>query len=336
MDNHLIILTDNGMFPQTEVAWISIDIEYIRSFFVERKFIVDIYTYNDIVNCNVSIEKSYIIYASSQVPERKCFIDDVLNFLPKSNILIPHYDMFRCHDNKGYQELYKKKIGLRGLEGEYYIEFPNSIMRYPSVLKSVSGYGSVGVWKANNKKEYDALRLFFCKKSNYSLIKGWIRSILNLKIDIDKKDYFDSFSKSRIVVQEFISQLTYDYKVLIFDMKYYILKRSIRPHDFRASGSGLWEFPEPQDVDVKLLDFVRDCFNRMDIPFVSFDVCEQMNNYYLIEFQGIHFGPVTMMNSNGYFSYEKTWSFSYKHSILEEEFANSIYNYILRQKKCDE
>jgi len=48
--------------------------------------------------------------------------------------------------------------------------------------------------------------------------------------------------RSKFIVQEFIPDLSNDWKVLVFWDKYYVLRRKNRPNDFRASGSGLFSF----------------------------------------------------------------------------------------------
>lgn len=328
MKNHLVIIVDDGILPQTQVSWESIDLNYIVAFFSDKGFKVDVLDYSEFSINHISVNNAYIIYASSQIPERKLFIDDVLTSLPKNNVFIPHYDMFRCHDNKGYQELYKRKIGLSGLLGRYYIDFPENNDVFPVVLKKVSGYGSVGVWKADSKEKYDSLKGYFIKSNYVCLIKKIAKFLLNRKTSAAAIKYCSKLKRERVLIQEFVPDLTYDYKILIFDKKYYVLKRGIKRNDFRASGSGLWTFPDPSSIDVALLGFAEACFVKMNIPFVSFDICEKEQNYFLIEFQGIHFGPVTIMNSSGYFEKDTKWNFIKAKSILEVEFSKSIYSYI--------
>src|SRR5690606_8893478 len=58
------------------------------------------------------------------------------------------------------------------------------------------------------------------------------------------------------VQQQFVPNLKCDYKALVFMDKVFLLKRGTRKDDFRASGSGIFSFPEPS---VELLNFALQC-----------------------------------------------------------------------------
>jgi hypothetical protein len=119
-----------------------------------------------------------------------------------------------------------------------------------------------------------------------------------------------------------------DWKILIFGSKYYILERKVRKKDFRASGSGNFSYPD--NVPDGLLDYSKLIFDKLNIPFLSLDIGYDDNDFYLIEFQTLHFGTVTIEKSPFYYQYYSGIGFKkiVVDSNLEEVFVSSIIEYI--------
>lgn len=156
-------------------------------------------------------------------------------------------------------------------------------------------------------------------KALYKKIKG----NLNPHYFEDEK-YF-----GRIVLQEYVPDLECDWKVLVFGNKYYALRRNVRKNDFRASGSGLFAFEIPDD---RILDYAKSVYEKMNVPFLSLDLCMDKNGkVYLIEFQGLHFGPYTLINSPHYFTYQESWEKVEAKSALAEEYANAVASFIMKE-----
>ena len=136
-----------------------------------------------------------------------------------------------------------------------------------------------------------------------------------------------SSARRKIVVQNFIDGLSCDYKVLVFGSKYYVLQRGVRPGDFRASGSGLFEFP--QELSNGFLDFARQVYESFDVPFISMDIAQKGNEFYLIEFQFVAFGTYTLEKANWHFECSgNSWQKIASNDNLEQEFCNAIDRYI--------
>ena len=137
------------------------------------------------------------------------------------------------------------------------------------------------------------------------------------------------FPRMRFVLQEFVEELAHDYKALVFGEKIFLLKRSIREDDFRASGSGDFEFVS--EVSDGLLEYIYSTYKSFNCPCVSLDIVECKDNFGLIEFQFLHFGPYTLQKSGGYFvKNDGVWKYNQSSgSILEEEFSSSYLSYIL-------
>lgn len=333
----IYFITDSqNFYGQKLYPWESLDIDKIISK-LRSEYEVEHITFYDIVNSELTIENSIVIYTSSQQTEYKEYIEDILIYLmQKGNELIPSLNVFKSHDNKGYQELHKKLLGINSLSSLYlghHKEMKNNQLLDTNVLKSLDGFGSAGVSLVNSKKEiieittkkdciidkslFKKIRTFIAKPIKKYLFKKEI-------IEFQSKDYFDYFK--RFVIQEFIPNLTHDYKVLIFDKKYYVLKRYVREGDFKASGSGNFAF---EKVENDLLDYANALFEKFNEPMIAFDICFDGNTYYLIEFQGIHFGPYTLMNSEGYYIKDNNaWTYINVESDLDEETGRSLLSYL--------
>jgi hypothetical protein len=198
---------------------------------------------------------------------------------------------------------------------------------FPIVLKEVYGSGSRGVYLVNNfyelenkiKKQEVHMGVRF-----FIFVKEFFLSFFPFFRNKEKEAYFKDYYN--YVVQEYVPDLAFDYKVLVFFDKYYVLKRFIRTNDFRASGSGNFEFSEVED---SLLDYVLSVFEKLNEPFMSFDVCFDGRDYCLIELQGIHFGPYTQLNSSGYYTKKKNrWEFVDDKTSFECDIAYALYSYI--------
>ena len=81
MEKKLVIIQDGMLFPQRINAFESLKLEIITREFLKNNFQIINTTFEKIVNRGEQITDSYIFYASSQIPERKAYIDDVLYYL---------------------------------------------------------------------------------------------------------------------------------------------------------------------------------------------------------------------------------------------------------------
>lgn len=268
----------------------------------------------------------------------KSYICDIILYLKsKGAILVPDYDYVRAHHNKVYMEMLRQEFKneeLKTIHSRFFGNAKEAInaadeLKYPVVIKASAGSGSVGVAKADSKDEYIrkvkdiGTGTFYWDKKDCLIIL--VKKILE-KIGVKRYFYHKYFSK--IVVQNFIPNMPGDYKVLYFSGKYYTLKRLNRKNDFRASGSGRL-FPVP-DAEVEgILNFSEKLVKEIDFPIVGIDLGGDGNRYHLLEFQFVHLGPYTLLNSKYYHVRENgVWKKIYASSNLEEEYARSIDDYI--------
>ena len=195
----------------------------------------------------------------------------------------------------------------------------------PVVLKQSAGSRSRGVFFSQSKKK----SIFLAGLISYTF------SLINLKrfIEglIDGRGYKPiSNFRQKFVAQNFISGLSCDYKVLIYENKYYVLRRRNRNNDFRASGSGLLEFvKEPPN---KLLNYIEKVFEFFDVPFASFDIASKQDKFYLLEFQFVSFGQYALEKSSFFFTKkENSWKKVFEKPNLEKTFVYAVHNYINNQ-----
>jgi glutathione synthase/RimK-type ligase-like ATP-grasp enzyme len=261
-----------------------------------------------------SIEGVYFYYTSSQYPIYKSFILDVLKQIElRGGILIPELRHFISHENKNFQELEKTRLGIKSPYGlpigtyEEGLERLNKVS-YPIVIKKSCGFRSRNVKLANNVQEG--------KKMLLKMLEG------NVKFSNDglyylyrkfknKKHYPKKFGK--IIIQEFIPDLTYDWKILVFGERCIGGKRYVKKNDFRASGSKLYSLE--QDPPDSVLNFALRCKKDLNCSNISLDISENKGDVQLLEYQTMHFSLLAWKSVH-YFEKEKgNWK---KFAITEE------------------
>jgi len=337
----IIILTNNkGFFGQMFQPWEGVDLENIEDLLAAR-YDVERMTFFEVVNRDSKVfNNAFVLYSSSQQMEYKEYILDALMYIEQLGaILLPSLNMLKSHENKGFQELHKKLVGVKSLNGIYAARFDEiecEDLKLPLIYKDLNGSGSDGVSLVKNIESIKKLSFSdecFLSRTQLSLFKSRLKAATLKVIGIPKSinNYGDYFAKqNRFILQEYIDRLSYDYKVIIFADRYYILKRYVEKGDFRASGSGLFE--HISEINEGLLYFCKNMFIKFNEPFLALDVCEKLGKHYLIEYQGIHFGPYTVIKSKGYFKYDETssWKYILSKSNLEENICDAVNLYIER------
>lgn len=335
-----LITESDGFFGQRHMPWEGLDLDKVELHLGEEFKPVRV-TWMQLANGEVCPHDSVILHSSSQQPEYKNFIDDILLYLLSTgNVLVPSIHATRSHENKGYQELHKRILGIPSLRSAYFAkvkEVETAKIGFPVVLKKLSGFGSSGVCMVKSPEEFRrAAKLkggmpwtdlpLYWKRGLGHLFRRHVLRRKNLK---PYGDYYAPMA--RCVLQEFIPQLSCDYKVLTFQKQIFLARREVRANDFRASGSGKieWEQPPPG-----LLDFARATLDKFDEPFMSFDIAVDGKDFKLIEFQGTHFGPLIISAAPTYFVHQgSSWNQVANNTTLEAAVGLSLRNYLQRLHK---
>lgn len=330
-----LLTEDSGFFGQRMMPWESIDTDILLKK-LEEDFEVKFETYEALACGKADLKGAMVIHCSSQQPEYKEYVDDVLLYLSaQGNTLVPSIHTVRSHENKGYQELHRRLVGLESLNPVYLCKRSEKYedqMNFPAVFKELSGFGSTGVCLVNSRTALDGLTtppaLYSPRRLPWLFrrkLGHFVRKYILLRKNLDPfGDYYKPLK--RFVLQRLIPNLSCDLKVLVFQNRIFVLQRDVRQGDFRASGSGMFEFIEAAP---ELLSYSKDLLDRFGEPYMSFDVCFDGNEYHLIEFQGVHFGPYTVTKSTFHYQSDgENWNKVEGQVLFDDIVAESLQLYL--------
>jgi len=311
----------NGFFGSAGYSWRSLSVDKISNLL---DCDAEVITINDLMKIDFSPDDT-VIYTSSDEENIRLYLRDVMYFINKKCRILPSYNMLLAHENKGFQELFRAELGFGNLRGNYFFDIDDSKLTMPKVLKTVSGAGGSGVYLARNKGDISTIKHKYFEVSNKRKVIKFQR---RLKLKSNEFSIYNYRHKgfSLFVEQEFVPNLSSDFKVLVFGDRYYALKRTVRKNEFRASGSGLFEFVKPPK---EVLDFARSVVDKIDSPYVSLDIAQSDDECYLIEFQGTNFGPLALLKcSNRYVYSNNEWVEEENNKNLEENFAYALNTFL--------
>lgn len=287
------------------------------------------------INFNKKLDYDYVIYDSMEDYRGyyKTYIEDVLLGLDLKGLkLVPDFKFLRAHENKVFMEILRKISSLDiGIESsvfgslEEFKKYCN--FEYPLVIKTSGGSMSEGVYLAKDYNE----AVTCIKKSCSTFHLGKALKDLGRKY---KHDGYvrNSLYRRKFIVQQFIPSLKYDWKVVVFGKKYFVIKRPVRNNDFRASGSGQsnYKFGTASQVPNTILKFAKKIYEELNVPFASLDIVETETDCKLIEFQILNFGTSAVMKSDVYFTHENgKWLTKENLEEIEKYYAESVCEYIL-------
>lgn len=289
--------------------------------------------FSEIDFCNDNYCGNFVIYQSTEDPSLfyKDYIEDVLLGLQlQGAVLIPDFLKFRAHHNKVFMEIMRniysnlkiQNLSVRSFGTlEEYCKY-NQFKKFPVVLKSSDGSKSKGVFLADN--EFIAKNIIKKISSTPSFFNlHWF-----IKNFLDRKGYFPiSNHRKKFIIQDYIPGLTGDYKIVIYNKKYFVLFRNNRPNDFRASGSGRLQFPN--NIPNIVLNYAKTIFEGFNVPFISIDIGYNEKECFLFEFQFISFGQYAVDKSPWHFKFiNNEWILNKEKTNAEKEFVSSVHAYI--------
>lgn len=337
----LIILVDyRGAFSwkaSNSRNFASLDLDQLKRAFAAQECAVEVRPFPSLDFRREDFRGQWVLLTSSEDPGLlyKSYIEDVVLALRMQGAkLIPGYEHLRAHHNKAFGELMRDVLGgaalhsIRSRVFGTYEDFARESLDYPMVFKMSSGCGSAGVQLASNPAvgRQVARRL----SQSVFLMEG-VKEIVKRII---RREYVPrSLHRRKFISQTFVNNLEGDYKILVYGKKFYCLARANRPNDFRASGSGRFSYPDCVAEDI--LNYASEVFQKFDCPCASFDVAYNGQRCHLLEFQFVCFGTYTIENAPHYFRRSPSgWEMVVGKSIVEEEFANCVVEFI-RYKSND-
>lgn len=323
----------SGKIPQKLHETVSLDIERLSASLREAFSEVKVILLDDLANAlasnTVEVESVVFFFCSSQIEQYKSAIFDVaFEVYRRGGILVPGIDSYLAHENKYFQEMYKSRVGIATPCAKLLsTSSSDDKCCFPAVVKPYSGFGSQGVQLVQSNSELK--RAIHNNMSSYFFEKFNVREIFKRIIK-----YFAKFPNEyprkvgRVVVQDFIPNLKYDWKVLVFGDRAFALKRFTRNNDFRASGSGNFDYSSLASDE--LIEFAFKTRKSLGVPFVSLDVAESTEGFSIIEYQSVHFGLATAMNAQRFYSLNNgnVSTTNCQGPDVEKLYANSIIDFM--------
>lgn len=340
MNKNLIILTDyKGFFGSKQKSKIyrgGFDLSKLEQLFKESGFKVTIMQFVELNfrYAEVIKQNPVVLYQSSEDKNDfyKSFVEDIIYDLEQQGLkVIPKYAYLKAHNNKVAMELLRKRANIpeiKTIVSKYFGAREEALLvadriHYPVVIKPASGAMSRGVGLVFNKKQ---LKRFTKKISVTKYFWHDIKELLR-KVKYAHQYNRESFYRQKFITQNFISRLDNDWKVLVYGSKCFVLYRGVRKGDFRASGSGNFEFRK--NIPEGMLDFAFKVKEKFNVPHISLDIAFDGKEFHLIEFQFVMFGTTTLEKSDFYFQHSDTsWNLIREKADLEKIYVESIKEFI--------
>jgi len=279
-----------------------------------------------------------VIFTSSE--ERglyyKSYIEDIVLGLEQAGArVIPGYAFLRANNNKVFMEILREqllKVIPTGIFSRFYgtveeleRDLSEQHVPFPCVIKQAEGAMSRGVFLAQNQSALLKYAKNICKHRNIiSMARERIRTCKH-------KNYkMESLYQSKFIVQNFVPNLTNDWKVLIYGNHYYVLNRGIKTNDFRASGSHYkYKSGSEAGLSESMLFKIKQIYETLNIPHLSLDFAWDGENAIVHEFQAVYFGTSTMDLSKDLFVFESgKWNVISATQSQEEEYAYGLIGYL--------
>jgi len=336
--NILILLDYRSQFySSTRSRGASLDISNIQTGFEKAGYEVSVRYFAEVNFRTTDHGGTFVLYQSSEDSSLvyKDYIEDILLGLSlQGAILVPKFPYFRAHHNKVFMEILRdlqKNKMFRIVSSQSfgtYEEYKRHFMTesFPVVLKPSAGSKSQKIMIAHTRDKSDrAARKLSATPSFFNFLM-FCRNLC------DQKGFSPvSNNRRKFTVQSFVPSLSGDYKIVIYNDKYFVLFRKNRPNDFRASGSGQLSFP--QETPEQVLSYAKQVFERFAVPFISIDIGYDGSTCHLFEFQFVLFGQYAVEHSPWHFVWDKgKWNRIVARTTAEKELVQAVHNYIKKKK----
>lgn len=156
---------------------------------------------------------------------------------------------------------------------------------------------------------YNGIEDFFERYRKYKLGLFGHKEILKGFFRIFKKPpYADINGKEKgyVYFQDFISNNDSDTRIIVIGNKAFALKRYVRKGDFRASGSGSFEY-QKKEFDIRCIKIAFDITKKLDTQCLAFDFIFDHNNNPLIVEISFGFSASGYDDCPGYWKENLDW-----------------------------
>ncbi len=329
----LLIVDHSNRFLQKKHRFDSLDINYIKAK-LDKFYDVEIINYFELANNINNFKDHIIIYTGSQMEQYKNFIENIMFFAKDNNVIIPKYEILKSHENKFFQELYNRKVGIKtniktmlfGDVKEYQSYYNKVGFNFPVVIKGINGSASMNVRISKSYLE----SIDDIKAINANMVQG---------MNNDMPPKYDMFPKENVenrqfIMQEFINLPNYDYRIHIMGDKYWVHKRTLLEDSEYTSGDGSVNDYEC-DVPKEVLDYAKGIYEKLDTPHIIMDIVYNEGNLYLIEWSGLHLGLTSILGGKRHFIFEgNKWIKNEEENPKpEDEYINAWLWYLKKGEK---
>lgn len=319
------------------------DKELLARLFERFGYHIEFLQFSDVVIFDEDWKDKLVCYTSSEEigGNYKQYIEDIVYGLEIMGAhVIPSYRFLKAHNNKVFMEILRSSLlheptdlltsQTFGTLEELSKAIDESKITFPCVIKKATGSQSTAVERANNPKNLMKIA------KRFSRTPHCMHEIRDLLLSIRLPGYRkESAYQQKFIVQTFIPGLSNDWKVLIYGDQYFVLNRSVRHSDFRASGSHVdYKSGSESGISVVTLEYLEKIYNQLDVPFLSIDVGFDGLTNYIFEFQAINFGTTIHNISKDFFTKANNqWVLSINNLGIEDAYVLGLLKHL--QKHSD-
>lgn len=278
--------------------------------------------------------QTHVLYTSSEDSDLhyKSYVEDVVLGLDRvgARLIVP-FDLLRAHHNKAYMEILRQlwlpqdpMVGLTAVRGTRE-DLSDGAVQLPAFVKAASGAGSRGVFRVNTPKDLWR-RVSQVSATPTDRAREYGQRLLRFG------HTHRSLHRRKFIVQSEVPGLAGDFKVLRYGDRFFAVYRRNRVQTGTASGAGLLDFEVERYTDVEaLLCFAADISEGLRCPLLSLDIADSRDGFRLLEFQGVHFGPVALQHSRRHWLAGASGFAQVQGSVgLEETMAEAIWGAVSR------
>lgn len=261
------------------------------------------------------------------------FASSILSVLETMNIKVfPKFEDRFHFDNKVIQKYLFDALQVKTPQTNVFfneISIGQNEIKFPVVVKLKGGAGSENTWIASSRNQLKTVvRKMFGKgirrysikrrmKLDMARSNGFLEKLKNICKAVFRVFLLDSNSsyigreRGYVYLQEFISDLDSDIRIIVVGERAFGLKRFVRDGDFRASGSGKFE-SNVSKLPINCVELAFDFLKKNNGYCCAFDFIKSGNEYLLLEIS-YGFKLQAYLNCTGYYSNDL---------IYHEEFFN--------------
>lgn len=215
--------------------------------------------------------------------------------------LVPSYVFYNKKDARKWIEStsFPKVFKLRGGSGSSNVQLVENKHKAKKLIKKAFGKGFSQFDKFNHLKfRYKNFRAG--KESFVGVLKGIVRLFIG-----NKYSNMVPKEKGYVYFQDFIPNNKFDIRIVVIGGERAAgEKRYVRKNDFRASGSGDFNY---EDIDLKAVEIAFDVSKRLNLQSVAFDFVLDSNKQPLIVEMSYGFGVEGISNAPGYWDSTLNW-----------------------------